>query len=279
MSIGKLTLGILLAASTTQAAVVFNDPFEDGDRTLGADPTDIVWYEANQSIVLGVVNDSFAGGSSTKALQADQGNIDALKRIMGQFTPTSLADGDTLSLSFAFRSVTDPPPNNSNAFRFGLYNTNGTKITADEGSTSNSPTEIDDFGYNVRIPTGTAASPDIIDEPAGDNTLGGTAAGSSIRNSATPIGVSSTAGHVIELLIARTGSQLNFTVKYDTATVATGLDNAGIVTTFDAVYFGSGFINNFDYMIDNVKLEIVPEPTSLSLLAAAGLMMGRRRRA
>ena len=282
MSFGKMTAGLLLAASTTQAAVVFDDTFEDGGRTNGSDPTDIVWYVANQNITLGVVNNSFAGGSSTKALQADQGTTDAFKRVMGQFSSTSLADGDTLSLSFAFRSVTATPANNSNGFRFGIYNSNGTKITVDEPSTGyNSAAgtrEDDDFGYNVRIPTGTAASPDLIDEAAGDNTLGGAIA-PSIRNAGpTSIGVNSTAAHLIEVLIARTGSQLDFTLKYDTATVATGTDSGSIITTFDAVYFGTGSTTNFDYMIDNVKLEIVPEPAALGLFAASGLLVGRRRR-
>lgn len=275
MSVCVLSVG-LLTTSVASASLVVDDTFEDGGRSNGTDPLDITWYRANQNLNLSVVDDAFAGGGSTKALDIDIGNIDAFKRIVGQFDPITLgaANGNYIELRFDIRAVS-APPNNQNGFRFGLYNSAGDMISADETQTSWNPIEGNDYGYNARIPTGTANTPSLYDEPAGDNTLGGTTPGTTITDGgASSIGISDTSLHQVTFRLTRTGdTSVGFTLAYDGTPVATATDSSGIYTAFDQVYFGSGSSNNFDYRLDNVQIEVVPEPATLSL-TLCGLLVG-----
>lgn len=275
----------LLSPAAVNAAIVFSDTFEDGGRTDGADPADITWYRANQNLTLNVVADSFAGGGSLNALAVDVGGIDAFKRIVGLFPSTTLGSGigDSLKLTFAMRATN--LVSNANGFRFGLYNSAGSVISADETNTSNNAAETNDFGYYVRIPTGTPAGPtSLLDEPFGDNTMGGTTGGTSIVTGTPPnVAINDTVGHLFALTLTRTSAtSIGFQVELDSNVIATGSDTAAIVTTFDEVYFGTGATNNFDYVLDNVQLEAiaVPEPTWVACFAAvAGLGLWRRTKA
>jgi hypothetical protein len=280
-------LACLLVAGPTFGQVtnvVFFDPFEDGVRTNGADAADLEWWRANQNLTLAVAGDTFAGGGSTNALAVDIGGIDAFKRIYANFTATTLGTtvGDKLVLSFDFHAMTTGW-DNGNLFRFGLYNSGGTVTNGDLSSTSYETTEANDFGYNARIPFGTATIANLIKEPAGDNTLGGGTAGSTITNGGgTAFSITDTNLHNFALSLVRTNTGIYFTLAVDGVVKETGLDTSGIHTNFDVVYFGSGSLNNFDYRLDNVSLMavVIPEPSALALvgLGLLGVLALRRRR-
>ena len=277
-------MGLAAASFGQSTNIVFSDPFEDGGRTAGADPYDVNWWRANQNLTLSVVADSFAGGGSTSALDVDIGDIDAFKRIYANFTPVSLGAtvGDQLVLSFDFRALSTGW-NNSNLLRFGLYNSGGTVTNGDLSSTSYETTEANDFGYNARIPFGTATIANLIKEPGGDNTLGGGTAGSTITNAGgTAFALSDTSLHTFVLTLTRTNAGINFALTVDGTLRQTGFDGSGLYTNFDVLYFGSGSANNFDYRLDNVSLAavVIPEPSGLWLvgLGLGGAWWWRRRR-
>ncbi len=282
-----------LLSSAAGATIVFSDTFTDGGRTNGTDPTDIAWYIANQNQTVSVASPDTTFASN--AMQVVPGGLDAFKRVVGFFSSTTLGNtvGDSITLSFDFHaSVTNP--NNVNGFRFGLYNSNGTQIATDESNTSYNNTagtrEDDDFGYNVRVPTGTSAAGDLLDEPAGDNTLGGLPGGTSIKTSSSNTSINNQLAHSFQFIITRGASSLGLVAKLDTVTFVSGTDTGlatplGLVTTFDAVYFGTGSSTAYAYAVDNVTVEysnavVAPEPGSIALLGlVAGALVARRRRA
>lgn len=285
-----LVVAIALSALLTATAraqitnTVFHDPFEDASRADGADPADLNWWIANMNLALNVVPDNFAGGSSANALNVDIGTIDSFKRIYANFDSVSLGPnvGDQLLLSFDFRALTTGW-NNNNLFRFGLYNSNGTVTNADIAATGFSFAETNDFGYNVRVPFGPAAAGNLLKEPPGDNTLGGTIAGVAITNAVGPAySINDTNKHTFVLTLTRTGVGVDFTLLADGVTRNTGQDTNSPYTTFNIIYFGSGGASGFDYRLDNILLQqvTIPEPSGLFLvlLGTAGLTWIARRR-
>lgn len=76
------------------------------------------------------------------------------------------------------------------------------------------------------------------------------------------------------MLISVTGSQVKFSVDGVLCEVEPRPNAFG----FDNVVLGSGLTaNTHSAWVDNLKVEIVPEPASLSLLVLGGLIIARRR--
>jgi hypothetical protein len=276
---------VLLTPSVVMAQSVFFDTFENGPSmgqtaTKGDDAfdaKDLQWYSSLASGTLNVQADTFAGGSSARAMNF--ATSDPFRRYGANFTSTTLAVGTTTKLSFNVR-LTETASNNAVGFRFGLFNSNGTNISSDNPNMLNQPSQQnDDFGYHIRFATGTNGTNlnEICDEPAGDNPLGGGTGGTLISTvSGTASSINNTTNHLFELLLIRsTGTTLNFQLFYDGVLKATGTDTSSIVTTFDAIYIGNGNVST-DFSIDNVQLQ-VPEPASLSLITLAGFGLLRRR--
>ncbi len=295
MSIGKMALGLLLAASASQATVIVNDTFENGPgvgetstRANDAfDAQDVAWYMGIGNPTLGVANDSFAGGSSARAFSFAIGGVDSFRRVGANFSAASLAIGEKIILSLDMR-FTEAPATNAIGFRVGLHNSNGTVLGADQTSTTvQAPQETNDVGYYMRIATGSASGAinELVREPAGNNPLGGATTGGSgdgatvLNAAASPAVLGDQLKHTLLLSIERTAtSTLAIQGYVDGVLKLSSTDSAALTSAFDMVYVGNGGTVN-DFNFDNVKIEVVPEPATIGLLAMSGLMLGRRRRA
>lgn len=281
----------LFLAGTTQAAIL-NDTFADGGITNGADVLDTNWFLITGSGALTAQSDTTTGPNEGVADTALQHAAATFSGVGGSFTPTTIAVGETMRLSFDVR-FTGTPSNNGAGFRFGLYNSNGGTIGT--GSSGN------DFGYVIRSGSGTSSGGSVAKEVGGSTgpfggldilTLGrytpapplGTTSKNYVmeltRLSATEIGI----GFKIDGVTYSDSVTEGFTTDNGSRTrlpsVPMGDEPASggaAYFTFDEVLIGTGN-NATTYRVDNVKLEVVPEPASLAAIGLLGLALGRRRR-
>ena len=168
-----LWLAILPAPGAT---LLVSDPFTDGTRSnaSGGDPQGLVWYMGQTSGTLAVADDS-AGIGTSNALRFTP--TAAWGKFLAYFGPVTLASpGDSVTLSFNFRFAA-PPTNISAGFRVGLYNSMGTRQTADASDTGvpGPGDRSDDVGYGFQTNPGanSASGLNVYSEAAGNDILGG----------------------------------------------------------------------------------------------------------
>jgi hypothetical protein len=254
LSLLSLTLLANATGTVSAATTIFNDTFTDGDRINGADTQDINWHQVGGT-TLSVGNDAVIGAGN--ALIANTSST--FNRIVGEFGSITIGIGETLQLSFTMR-YTDVPDNTINGFRFGIYNNGGSPFTADGQTGAN---ENNNYGYGAYTNAGLAS--------ATGTRVASEAAGSAMLSGSSPSGFAAfgTAGesfswgtasaHSIIYSITRLGDgTLDLFSSIDGGTAASGniaaIDGDYI---FHEIAFGHP-ANNEDYVIDNVKLQLIP---------------------
>jgi hypothetical protein len=290
MSSQPLTRGCLLAtcgllAATHVASAVAFDSFTDGDFTnnpSGAtdDGQEMFWYEnAGRSLI--VVSDVAAPGGLGTDNALEWNGTGTFVGFAGSFSPDNTESvtlsnlGDRLELSFSMR-YTATPAAAGGGFRFGFLNNNGTAASfASQGSTDN------DIGYGVSMATtgASAAASSYSRDNGSTGVLTGSgntsfgAPGSFVFNNTNP----HTFTFFVEVSAVAAGvpTELTFGGSYDGNAFATSTQNTNLITVFHEVGFAAGNAQNF--RIDDVEVEFVPEPASLSLLGLGAALLLRRR--
>jgi len=263
----------LAAPAVTQAGIVGSDTFGDANRT--SSPGGFDWFTTESGQALSVVDDS-AGIGSGDALQVDI--TDDYSGVVGQLGQTvTLANaGDDVRLSFDVR-FTQMSGGNADNFRWGIYNSQGTALSAD-----NTPSGAadNDRGYYAAIATGSSTDSELFRENGASGEILGGSDRTSLGNGTGGIG--DTLTHSVEMSIVRGAADLSITVNLDATTVFSSLtDGLGsAVTSFDEVAIGIGG-NRLDYRVDNFLVQsntvqgtVIPEPSTLlvwSLLAGLGM--------
>ena len=255
-SMGALALTALLAfvaANPAQAAVV-DDQFIDGGITNGTDALDATWTSiANTTPTIGAFNST---GNTSNALLIDTTSSGSGTR--GQFTNTSLAIGESITLSFDFR-ITNTAANNNAGLRFGLSTSSNTYALT--------------FGTGTTVGAGIAQF--AVNTVNGPNT-GYTATG-------TPFAINDTASHTFAFTLTRTSStSLSFLGSVDSNTVSSVTSNSISDFIFNNIIVGQNASLN-DFNIDNVLVTVgaIPEPSTYAVLAglaALGLVACKRSR-
>lgn len=253
--------GILLLSGFSHASVIFTDTFDSG---TGA------WYKGGSNGTL--ANDN-------GALSWDENGGDSQEVIGRTFASTTLEIGETLRLSYDFRQ-TDVTPS---IIRVGLYNFQNA-ITADSWAVTIGGTVQ---GYYSYLRDDSNAGNGARRESISLNTTAGI--GPTINTSNT-IGTNTVQGD-----IANDGSktyQVYFEVTRvsatETITSFRVMDGATNVVYVDGT--SSVLYNTFNTVAirsqggtaiyDNIKLEVIPEPSAvfLSLTGLLGLTLRRTRR-
>jgi len=274
-----LVTSIVLAASVpAMATVLVSDPFTDGGRTDGADALDIAWWQTGGTGPLAMFAVQNDPSTSSNALFRDPNA--GFSSFIGFFgaTAQSLAVGDSISLSFDVRFTT-LPANQNNAFRFGLYNSQGTQQLDDApGSTPTFNGRVGDAGYYAGLNFGAATNTSAFfrEVDTGGVLVGG----------ADVVGVGSNFAsvvvdllpHNLRLIVSRTAVGLDLSYSYDNGTPVVRSDTTPITTAFDTIVIGQGNAVN-PFYIDNVNVVYtpIPEPTLATVLLGTACLALRRR--
>ncbi len=274
-----LVTSIVLAASVpAMAAVLVNDTFSDGGRTNGADALDIAWWQTGGTGPLAMFAVQNDPSTSSNALFRDPNA--GFSSFIGFFgaTAQSLAVGDSISLSFDVRFTT-LPANQNNAFRFGLYNSQGTRQLDDAaGSTPSFNGRVGDAGYyaGLNFGIGTNSSAFFREVDTGGVLVGGTEVVGVGSNFASV--VVDLLPHNLRLIVSRTAVGLDLSYSYDNGTPVVRSDTTPITTAFDTIVIGQGSAVN-PFYIDNVNVVYtpIPEPTTAAVLLGMACIVLRRR--
>lgn len=255
-------------ASLGNAQIGLNDSFDVGSpATRGndaVDPLDAAWWSAN-SPTFSVVDDT-GGINHNNALQVNTSNGGNGQQAVGnQFGMVSLGTniGDRLSLSFAFR-FTKIVTGNGTALRFGLYSDNGTTVTGD----GQKPLTDNDRGYFGEFGFGTISAAAVMAESGGGGAL---LEGNDVvdkTTGSTPFAINDLLAHSALFTLTRDINGVILDLTIDGASRATGGDSTLILTTFNELAFENRD-KELDFLVDNVKLELVPvpEPSTMALFA------------
>lgn len=273
--LASLALPALALASAAHAQLI-NDNF----NTAPSDPNTLSWYRASGTV------SAFTAASG--ALQFTSSDATSNISIFKQFNQTTLAVGETLTLTFTFTAFASQPATTSNNhLRIGLFDTADT-FSANQAV---SPWSTSNEGYSMAIGGGSNTATSNFFYRASNaslvTTTGATALGTadtltqfnySLSTDVT-FSITRTAASTIVLKGSydQNGTKSSFTDKTITAT-------ANYVDTFDTLYIGYGLnVNGRGFTIDNVNLSVsgIPEPSTFGTLAglvALGFCATRRRR-
>jgi len=310
-------LGATVTAGACQAAIIGQDNFSDGDRTVADNSAangngpGLVWYaltneDSSVSALTIETDDDSPGIGGGNSLNIRPNSSSGNRPVATTFSPTTLgaAVGDKLTASMDIRfisgvSIEDSEDSSNLSFRVGLYNSNGTPITADNQRFDLESGTGNDFGYFARIPVGDPANTGGTDARLSKET--GVASGSSedplfgqdnssgTGDDVTELGqTSSFAGtiadfeaHTIVLSLERTAAGVLTSIQVDGGLPFTAEDTLSPFETFDTFAMTNMRITT-EWRIDNVVVESVqiPEPTTALVLAAGttSLLVRRGRR-
>ena len=210
-----------------------------------------------------VVADTGSPGIGTgNALRTDQAGTGTFRGMIGTMgSSASLLIGETLTLTLDGRYY-ESPANNSGGLRFGFINSSSL-----------------DNNFYVQAGTGGNTGMVMYRDGIGDNSPGGgtgitaltsTASGPTYASLATDpfsafFSITRTAASEYSIVASINGSTR-------TTTSAIGWDS------YNAIFIRNGSISS-DFLVDNVSVSLIPEP-SAALLGAVGLLgLLRRRRA
>jgi hypothetical protein len=268
----------ICSSRVARASVVFSSDFSSGNRN------GFFLARGTSGVTLSVQDDS-AGIGTGNALDVSQSGAGTTSNrpIVAYFPLQTLNDGDTLTFSADTRLL-GTVPSSDRRFRLGLYNSNGTQVTADTGTTV---TTDDDNGYTTRNDVGTdsgnSTTMDIQQLISTGANKGVLAVDSAVAQSPdTNASMNDNLPHHFSFSIQRSGASLITTLTYshDASTTVTvsGTDSAPPVTSFDELAFGQNGVA-LSYRIDNIQVSYTPapEPGAIALISACGLIFGRRR--
>jgi len=260
-----LITGLLLAGHTAQATVIFEDDFSDGNRNG--------WFSFTSS-----------GGTATVASQQlvltpGTGSISAIT----YFTPTTLAVGETMTLTFemSFSAFN----NDSDQFRYGLFNSNGTQISSDLTTTVSDAAFNNDTGFAAFTDTrnnGVNGSVSLRERDIANNTFWSTSAFTSRATSTSDLDGQINVARTFRLELDYTAVN-SMTISSSIVGVAGSERSYTTATPFTTVDSLSIFQGNNQATLtfDNFEVSVIPEPSTAAFgMAAMALVAAflRRRR-
>ncbi len=190
------------------------------------------------------------------------------------FTSTAIAVGETIRLTFDYRETSA-----GDIVRFGLFNTQNT-ITADGFNDSGASAVGNYAGYYtfLRDASSSANAGRFETQSSVYVEEGGTTIGSEVVNFDRVVGTQySVVFDITRTSASQTDTLINFNNASGTVThmSVAGVDTSGLQSTFNGVFLRAGAGTA---AIDNVVVEVIPEPSTALLGALGALVLLRRRR-
>ncbi len=261
---------VVMASGSVEAATIVQDTFDNPVGTAtraddAADPLDVAWWNVGTGSVSHVNDNAVEGIGADRTMVLEGGG----PRMIANFSGVTLANvGDWVKLTFDMRWVVNDTPDVD--LRFGLFNSNTLVVEAD-GQLSRT---ADDIGYWGLIqPDGYASTKD----GSGGEAL---ASGAGMEYvAAALVDDLENLPHTYELTITHENpTQMRIAISLDGTEIVTGLDSNINTLTFNEIGFRQTW--GIDLRLDNISVTTntnVPEPSALSLLAAGGLLLLRRK--
>jgi len=262
-----------------EAGVVYYDDFESGTAN---------WFTVNDNGTMAITNPTDVTIGSGKVLDMAPVGANIRRPQVSNFAAdTTVGVGESISLSFDFRLTS--LKNTPSSFRFGLLNNGGTKVTANNTSdTLITNIAGNDPGFFGSISTGTSLGFKVQKDKATTSYIMANSDISTIgAGNTTGAGINDLLKHTAKLVVAKSSPG-----GVDTVTTDIWLDGTMIYTgtnaisplqwTFNEVAFSAnvatGGVLDYGYAIDNVSVNYIPEPATMSMLAVGALMLRRLRR-
>lgn len=263
------------------AVVIVNDDFEDGLADDAGNAFDLSWGPASNATTLSVDNAATAPGTGNYLQVNNTSNFGAFRGTLPNNPRLSISIGETLNLSFSLFYNT-APASTGNGLRFGLLNSADNGIGVVAGTGTNTAIELKgDFD---------ATDPTVFGGSNAFNLSNHSGAGDSRTNGTMSSGLTDGVIYSVLYTITRTTADTltaSSSINGGTATVTDfnntpdtdGTQGNDYITDFTngAIYIRSGS-QAANYRIDNVFLEVVPEPSTALLGAIGCLALLRRRR-
>jgi hypothetical protein len=287
---------VSLVTASIQAQVIVDDSWADAGRGNGVDALDAAWWSSvssnNSSVEVSAGSLGLVTGTSGRGLH-------------GTFAAQTLAIGDTLTATLTFMTPATVGSPGSAAFRIALADFNNAGLAADLQSSSsfsqpfftNLPTYMVDFDVNA---AGVADDTSMrkYNLPNTGRWMGTTTGWTQLGTSPdVDYAFTPNTQYVVVMSLTRTG--LDSMDIFGSLTGPSGLltshtltDTNGIVNNIgvlgvwanSSTFGSSGTIGAADNGIDfsNIKIEVIPEPSTLTLalfgLATMALAKKFRRR-
>ena len=258
---------ILSPAAISSPGVILTDDFSDGNRTNT--PNGGVWYKYGNTTLTTTSNLYMTLTTSETVSRGAELNFGA----------QTLSVGDKLSVSFDMMQNT--VSNSADRVRIGLYDSNGTALTADTANAATATAYLGRVGYYAALDTRTNSTGYV-----------------NIRNTtSTQTQVSSISGQANVALnnvnifdanwdsvlwsIERTGAaEYTLAISVNGGAEKSWVHSSGgeMTDTFDTfvLYQSTGIAS---FTLDNVQVSVIPEPAIIGMMGLGGvtLLLFRRR--
>lgn len=279
--LAALSLALCCHNTSTAQTSVFADDFEDGNRDG--------WFllDADAATLTLESSDTRLGSSNELRFQSESTKLSTFAT---HFPQVKLASpGDSITLTFDAYNIDGKFINGG--LRFGLFNSNGTQLTAD-GNTDREDVSTDDDGYYTRIDVGNFTKNVAIEIYEHDDHKPARMFGGSLiadygnDDGPDPLMFSENTklSYTLKLTLRDDGNLDVFATNNEAGEpgALTGKTQLTPTKTFDTLYIGgeAGKKSEADFRIDNVKLtHHMAEPAAMLLFGPAGLLLwaGRRR--
>ncbi|MBU0678628.1 MAG: fibronectin type III domain-containing protein [Verrucomicrobia bacterium] len=230
------------------------DTFDDGDRTDGTDAMDIQWYEQGVDLSFQITNlslQSLQSGNALDIVKASSGSAEAIGILPAPIVLSELDETVVLSMQVQAYGLS----NIYYALRIGLYDNNGTAVSADDNGYPYD--SDDDRGYHFRLDNEGTYSGRLIHETNNLNSGGITfidAAGTQeIGNE--QFAWSTNAAHDVALYLTRLETNVYAELFLDGTSVVHGTTTTTPITNFNEVVIGFTANNNgATVRVDNVTV-------------------------
>lgn len=273
---------MLIALITSQIAVaetiLLNDQFTDNERLTQSLPSSADWAYRG-----GLINGSLAGGGGVMTYTSEARTINIYSYFTdGAGSAYTIQDGQTLTLSF--KTALSALVSNADGIRLGLFNSHDSRVTSDGSTWTYSQVNNWD-GYSLWLNAGGSGNYNVKDRTGASTAL--FSSSSSVNttlggNGSTDVNLTADTLAMVSFALTRNGSELQINASVNGATISR-TDTAVDSFSFDtiALQLGSSALASGETMIlDDVRVEVVPEPATLSLLGLglSGVMIARRIR-
>lgn len=282
----NLLVSAFILPSSLHATILLNDTFSDGDHTNASLPDSAAWFLAGSGVTSSPP--TITSTVSSGALVNTGNSTFALAAAFASPSGRTLAIGETLRLTFDVILNFEGTPS-ADAFRFGIFDSKGSQISENSNGTNGSSAAFNGWrGYSFWSPNdspSSATTASIRKRIANQNVLfsGGAEGANSSRSTTAYTNGNLANGTTYQgvFTITNTGTSFDITASLGDTSLSYSDNTASPVTTFDSIAFfagGTPLGPDGSFILDNVMVEVVPEPSTLLLGAIAPLLLLRRRR-